>query len=91
MNDEKPTPDDTPGLPDLMLPREAAEYFRVRPLTISNWLRAGIFPNAFKLAGKNWRIPKEDVLAFAQSLRGDRDGERTPVVDRRRREGKRVL
>lgn len=72
-----PTPDETAGTagpPELMVPREVAAYFRVKPNTVLEWLgRNDVFPNAFKIGG-SWRIPREDVKDYALRLRGDRDG-----------------
>jgi hypothetical protein len=64
-------------LPDLALVDEVAKFFRVTGYTIKAWLRAGeAFPNAFKVSS-SWRIPKEDALAYAKKLYGDREGERS--------------
>lgn len=66
-------------LPAMMLPQEVAKYLRVTKDTIMRELsreadleaagRPRQFPNAFKLAGR-WRIPREDAIAYAQSLYG---------------------
>lgn len=80
-----PTPEDTGAdpLPQNMLPREAAEYFRVKPDSILVWLRdPEVFPNAFKIGG-SWRIPRGDVVDYAQRLQGDRSGSIAPKIDSR--------
>lgn len=81
-----PTPEESAGhqpLPDNMLPKEAAEYFRVKPFTILTWLRdPEVFPHAFKIAN-SWRIPREDVIAYAKRLQGDRSGSLTPRAESR--------
>lgn len=72
-----PTPDETVGAdspPELMVPKEVAAYFRVRPNTVLEWLsRDDVFPGAFKIGG-SWRIPREDVKEYSRRLRGDREG-----------------
>jgi len=81
---DAPTPEETVGydpLPELMLPQEVADYFRVTPYTLNAWLRKGAFPNAFKIGG-SWRIPREEVRAYAKTLYGDRTGKRSPAVRR---------
>jgi len=44
----------------LLTVREAAELLRVRPSTITKWVRQGILP-AIKIGAKTIRIP-EDAL-----------------------------
>ena len=51
----------------------AAEAGRVvgrKASTIRNWCAAGELPGAYKLNGKEWRIPSEAVRAFAARQRG---------------------
>lgn len=37
--------------------------------TVRNWIKEGKFPNATRLGGNQWRVPRSDVLAF---VRGDK-------------------
>lgn len=71
------------ALPDLCIPAEVANYFRVSAFTIRKWLRDGSsFPNAFRVSG-SWRIPREDVLDRARQLYGDREGTRSATVKKK--------
>lgn len=72
---QQPSLQDIDPLPELMLPGEVAEYFRVTPYTLAAWLRKGAFPGAFKVGG-SWRIHRDEVRAYAKSLAGDRTGKR---------------
>jgi excisionase family DNA binding protein len=55
----------------LTVPALAAELGR-SDSTVRGWLAAGEFPNAYKLQGKEWRIPQSDVHAFIESQRSPR-------------------
>ncbi len=47
---------------------ELAGRFHRSPSTVRGWLEAGRFPGAFKLNGRDWRVPAVAVEAFiAQS------------------------
>jgi excisionase family DNA binding protein len=57
--------DDPSLLPAICLIAEVASYFRVPEYSVKTWLRSGtIFPNAFKVHGNKWRIPRADVFAY---------------------------
>lgn len=45
---------------------QVAEMFTVTPDTVRVWLRAGRFPNARKVGGKNWRVPRQDIVDFVE-------------------------
>ena len=48
--------------------REVATYYRVKTLTVWEWIRKGKLP-AIKL-GKEYRISKEDMEKFERTLKG---------------------
>lgn len=58
-------------LPEICLPAEVMDFFRVGETTFKRWLKEGRFPNQFKV-GNGWRIPRQDVLNFAEELYGKR-------------------
>lgn len=74
-------PDD---LSDLTVEAVASALHR-SPSTIRGILGAGAFPNAFKLNGKSWLIPRSDLTAYvdAQRPQPTRD---VPAPPRRRHE-----
>ena len=49
---------------------EAAEYLRVKPITMYKWLKKGLVPGAFK-CGILWRIRK-DGLDGGVPLKGEK-------------------
>ena len=51
-----------PGV-DLTVP-DLVRLFGKRPSTVRSWLEAGLLPNAYKLRGKQWRVPPSAVEAF---------------------------
>jgi helix-turn-helix protein len=57
--------------------------FGKRPSTVRSWLEAGLFPNAFKLRGKTWRVPRSAVEAFQASERTQDGKEPAPLPQRR--------
>jgi hypothetical protein len=56
--------------------------FGKRPSTVRSWLEAGLFPGAFKLRGKTWRVPRSAVEAFQARERGQ-GGNDPPPLPRR--------
>jgi len=56
----------------MMSIREVAEQFQVDHSTVYRWVQQGHFPNAHK-AGPGltspYRIPEEDVVAFAEKIK----------------------
>jgi hypothetical protein len=55
------------------------------PSTIRGLLGAGAFPNAFKLNGKNWLIPRADLTAYIDAQR-PRPPSDLPAPQRRKTE-----
>jgi len=51
---------------------DLAERFRRSPSTIRGWLETGRFPGAYKLNGRDWRVPIDGVQAFENHQRGRR-------------------
>lgn len=74
---ESTTGDRIEDLPDQLLPAEVANFFRVSKPIVNGWLRQTgdnrPFPNSYKIS-KQWRIPKSDVISYAQRLYGSREG-----------------
>ena len=61
----------TPALParvDLTI-RDLAEMFGKQPSTVRAWVERGDFPGAYKLHGKEWRVPVSGVEAFQNHQR----------------------
>lgn len=54
--------------PDLTVPDVAARFDKA-PTTIRDWCRQGRFPEAYRLRGREWRIPPADVEAFIEAER----------------------
>ena len=50
--------------------RDLAGAFGKSPSTVRAWLERGDFPGAYKLNGKQWRIPASAVEAFQFRQRG---------------------
>src|SRR5260370_2724237 len=51
---------------------ELAVRFRRSPSTIRGWCERGRFAGAYKLNGRDWRIPPAGVDAFLAQQRGER-------------------
>lgn len=60
------------AMPEICTVDELAEFFRVTRPTAIKWLKEDKLPEAFKIGGR-WRIPKENILALAQSMYGKKD------------------
>jgi len=54
---------------------QLAERFQRSPSTVRGWLEAGRFDNAYKLSGRDWRVPVADVEAFVLDQRTARQGD----------------
>src|SRR3989454_8549963 len=63
------------ALVDLRI-RDLAQVFAKRPSTVRAWVERGDFPGAYKLHGKEWRVPVSAVEAFQDRQRGR--GKREP-------------
>lgn len=48
---------------------ELAARFQRSTSTIRGWLEAGRFPGAYKLRGRDWRVPAEAIDAFREQER----------------------
>jgi Helix-turn-helix domain len=57
-----------PALVDLTI-RDLAHAFAKRPSTVRAWVERGDFPGAYKLNGKEWRVPVSAVEAFRDHQR----------------------
>src|SRR5690606_38923800 len=55
-------------LSDLTVDAVASALHR-SPSTIRGLLCAGVFPNAFKLNGKSWLVPRADLMAYVDAQR----------------------
>src|SRR5947199_7895652 len=66
--------DGSPSLPTVEPPallarvdmtiRDLAELFGKQPSTVRSWVERGDFPGAYKLHGKEWRVPAGSVQEF---------------------------
>jgi hypothetical protein len=63
-----PTLSESPALIDLTI-GDLARLFAKRPSTVRAWVERGDFPGAYKLHGKEWRVPMSAVEAFQDSQR----------------------
>ena len=70
--------DDEPRVPAAVPPPgdlavgEVAVRFRRSPSTVRSWFERGVFEGAYKLNGRDWRVPLSAVEAFERSQRGER-------------------
>lgn len=65
-----------PGAPAVDLNvADLALLFKKKPSTVRAWIERGDFPGAYKLNGKEWRVPAAAVEAFqkAQQAAADAD------------------
>ena len=59
-----------PGDSDVDLTVEhVAELFGRADSTIRTWIAQGVFPSAYRLRGREWRIPRSDLVAHQQQQR----------------------
>jgi hypothetical protein len=63
---ETPAP---PARVDLTI-RDLARLFGKQPSTVRAWVERGDFPGAYKLHGKEWRVPVSSVEAFQKRQQG---------------------
>ena len=64
---------------DLTVAQVASRYGR-HASTVRVWLERGAFPGAYKLRGRDWRVPAADLAAFDASERAREAG--TPAARR---------
>jgi transposase len=72
-------PDGSPGVPAVEGPtpparvdltiRDVAKLFGKQPSTVRGWIERGDFPGAYKLHGKEWRVPPAGLDAFQRAQR----------------------
>jgi helix-turn-helix protein len=72
--------EDIPNVPAAVTPapptrvdltiRDLAQLFRKQPSTVRAWVERGDFPGAYKLHGKEWRVPVSSIEAFQSRQRG---------------------
>jgi len=56
--------------PDDITVAELATRFQRSPSTIRGWLEGGLFPGAYKLRGREWRVPAAAIDTFRDLERG---------------------
>ena len=56
------------ALVDLTIP-DLAQMFGKRPSTVRAWVERGDFAAAYKLHGKEWRVPADSVRQFQEQQR----------------------
>jgi helix-turn-helix protein len=56
------------ALVDLTIP-DLAKMFGKRPSTVRAWVERGDFGGAYKLHGKEWRVPADSVRQFQEQQR----------------------
>ena len=71
--------EDIPGVPAAVTPapparvdltiRDLAILFGKQPSTVRGWVERGDFPGAYKLHGKEWRVPVSAVDSFQNRQR----------------------
>ena len=67
----------------LWLPREVADYFRIRRVrTVYEWIANGEFPNV-RIVNRQYRIPESDVTAYDERCK-QKEAMPTPVPPKRR-------
>ena len=57
-----------PEVADPAIPQLAARFKR-SPSTIRGWIELGRFPGAYRLRGREWRVPAAGVAAFEAAER----------------------
>lgn len=60
---QSPEPDRL-RLPVDLTPEEAGKALQRSPVTIRAYCNAGLFPGAYRLRGRQWRIPPSAIAAF---------------------------
>ena len=78
---------EAPALParvDLTI-RDLAQLFGKQPSTVRSWVERGDFAGAYKLHGKEWRVPESGVEAFQNRQRRAKSDTRLSAWRRVRR------
>ncbi len=88
-------PEDTQGVPPAVTPalprrvdltiRDLAQLFGKQPSTVRSWVERGDFPGAYKLHGKEWRVPVSAVDSFQNRQRRAKSDTRLSAWRRVRR------
>lgn len=47
--------------------KQTAELLGRSPSTIREYLRAGLFPGAYKMRGREWRVPRDGIREFQRA------------------------
>jgi hypothetical protein len=55
---------------ELMTVQQLAHRFQRAPSTVRGWLEAGRFPGAYRLRGRDWRVPSAAAAAFEATEQG---------------------
>jgi len=63
-------PDQPLGRPDFTIAELAVRFYR-SPSTVRGWCERGRFEGAYKLNGRDWRIPQAGVDAFVAGQRSE--------------------
>lgn len=63
--------------------RDLAHVFGKRPSTVRAWVEHGDFPGAYKLHGKEWRVPASAVEAFQDRQRHRKSSSRSAETESR--------
>jgi hypothetical protein len=71
--------------------RVVAGEFSRSPSTIREWCEAGLFPGAYKMRGREWRIPAAAIEAFQEHERSASSPRGPRIPTRQRREKVRHL
>jgi excisionase family DNA binding protein len=56
----------------VMTIEEIAEQLRVTTRTVKTYIYAGLFPGAFQLPGRHWRVPASVFQSFIENRRTSR-------------------
>lgn len=75
--------------PELLTVADLAQHYGRAESTVRGWLEAGRFATAFKIEGRDWRVPRDGLAAFDEGQRNsgvrDADPPRTTEATQRRR------
>ncbi len=64
----EPAQNASTALVDLTI-QDLAKMFGKRPSTVRAWVERGDFAGAYKLHGKEWRVPADSVREFQEQQR----------------------